>query len=202
MTQDLLRGLSRFRTDYFPSHEEQFRRLVDDGQHPGTLFIGCCDSRVIPDVLTGAEPGDLFVLRNIGNLVPPADQEEGYNGVAAAIDYAVDILKVRDIVICGHSHCGAMRALYEPPEGASSHLVNWLELAAPARLEEPHSQEVQVRTERRSIVLQLERLMDYPNVKRRLKEGSLSLHGWHYVIEEGQVYILDGERGSFEPYEG
>ena len=200
MTRELLAGLDRFREEYFPRNRDQYRRLVEEGQHPHTLFIGCADSRVVPDLITDAPPGALFVVRNVGNLVPPAEKEGGPHGVSAAIEYAVDVLKVRDIVVCGHSHCGAVEALYRPPAGASDNLKGWLELAGSARLDEEPTPEVLGRTEQRSIVLQLDRLMEFPNVREGVEAGRISLHGWHYVIEEGEIYVFDMKSESFVPH--
>lgn len=204
MTKELLRGLTRFRNEYFASHAADYRRLIDEGQHPRTLFIGCADSRVVPDLLTGAEPGDLFVVRNVGNLVPPAAEgSDHHHGVPAAIEFAVEILEVEEIIVCGHSHCGAMQALYEPPPAELTHLSRWLELAAEARLslDGPPTDDDLRRTERRSVVLQLDRLMQLPLVRRRVEAGELVLQGWHYVIEEGRVHIFDPESGEFVPHE-
>lgn len=120
MPDELLERLRRFHTDAFPQHRSHFRLLVDDGQHPMTLFIGCSDSRLVPYLLTGAGPGELFLVRNVGAFVPPHDQSQGFHGTAAAIEFAVLNLQVRRIVVCGHSHCGAIRALYGkvPARGA------------------------------------------------------------------------------------
>ena len=197
MTHELLRGLTHFKKDHFREFEDHYRELVAGGQKPGTLFIGCSDSRVVPSVITNSGPGDLFVVRNMGNIVPRFEVDEGHHGVSAAIDYGVDVLGVQDIVVCGHSHCGAIRALYEPPVGASDNLCRWLELAATAKLDEPASEEVLRRTEQRSVVVQLDRLMTFPNVRTRVESGELVLHGWHYMIEDGTMYILDVESEEF-----
>lgn len=200
MSHDLLKGLSRFSKEYFPEFQERYRSLVDEGQKPGTLFIGCSDSRVVPSVITDSGPGDLFVVRNVGNIVPSYEVDEGHHGVSAAIDFAVDVLHVKDIVVCGHSHCGAIRALYEPPGNASRNLSRWLELAGPAKVEGPMDDDLLRRTEQRSIVVQLDRLMDFPNVRAGVEAGEIALHGWHYLIEDGQVLILDVETGEFSPH--
>lgn len=201
MTHALLRGITRFRKDYFPEFSQRYRALVDEGQKPGTLFIGCSDSRVVPTVITDAGPGDLFVVRNVGNLVPRYEVDGGYHGVSAAIDYAVEVLRVRDIVVCGHSHCAAVRALYEPFARTSPNLERWLELAAPARLDEPVSEEMLRRTEQRSVVVQLDRLMDFPSVRAGVESGAIALHGWHYTIEDGRMLILDMDAGAFAPHD-
>ena len=136
MPENLIRGLRRFRSEAFPRYRERFRRLVEEGQRPGTLFIGCSDSRVVPDLLTDASPGDLFVARNVGALVPPFDPAAGGHETAAAVEYAVRVLEVADVVVCGHSHCGAVRALYEPPPVPVPNVERWLELARAARVED------------------------------------------------------------------
>ncbi len=115
--------LRRFHSDTFPGVQEQFQNLVRDGQHPTILFIGCSDSRLVPYLLTGTGPGELFIVRNVGAFVPPYDGSAGYHGTSAAIEFAVLNLQVRDIVVCGHSHCGGIRALYEevPPQTPEPH---------------------------------------------------------------------------------
>jgi carbonic anhydrase len=199
MDDALLQRLRRFQTDYFPRHREQFKDLVDNGQHPTTLFIGCSDSRLVPYLLTGAGPGELFIVRNVGALVPPVEGLHGLHGTAAAIEFAVLNLHVQHIVVCGHSHCGAMKALYEELPEEATNLNAWLDLAREAALPVQVSPEALRRTEQRAVVLQLERLMGYPMVRRRVEAGQLFLHGWHYVIEDGEVHVFDVERGRFVP---
>lgn len=200
MPDELLLRLQRFQTEAFPLQRSHFRHLVDDGQHPMTLFIGCSDSRLVPYLLTGAGPGELFLVRNVGAFVPPYDQSQGFHGTAAAIEFAVLHLAVQRIVVCGHSHCGAIRALYGDPPAEAQHLRQWLALGREAILPvaEPGPDALR-RTEQRAVVLQLERLMDYPMVRARVEAGSLALHGWHYVIEDGEVHVFDVARGGFVP---
>ncbi len=195
----LLQRLKQFHSDYFPLHQQRFQDLVADGQHPKTLFIGCSDSRVVPYLLTGAGPGELFIVRNVGALVPPYDGSHGLHGTTAAIEFAVLQLKVRSIVVCGHSHCGAIRAAYEGVPDEARNLKSWLTLADAALLPVLPSDEALLRTEQRSVVLQLERLMDYPMVRRAVEAGDLTLHGWHYVIEDGDVHVFDAQRAAFIP---
>jgi len=199
-SDDLLERLRRFHDDAFPTQRSLFRHLVDEGQHPTTLFIGCSDSRLVPYLLTGAGPGELFLVRNVGAFVPPHDQSQGFHGTAAAIEFAVLNLDVRRIVVCGHSHCGAIRALYGGVPAAAANLARWLELGREAALPvaKPGAEALR-RTEQRAIVLQLERLMDYPMVRERVEAQRLTLHGWHYVIEDGEVHVFDVRRGGFVP---
>ena len=202
MPRPLIEGLQRFRRDFFPRYRDHYEKLVAEGQRPNTLFLGCADSRVVPDLLTDTLPGELFVIRNVGALVPPFEEDVGYHGTSAGIEFATLVLGVKDIVVCGHSDCGVIRALYEAPRQDTPHIVKWLELARPAALEEPVSPGVLRRTEMRSIVLQLERLLTYPMVRERTEGGDLSLHGWYYVIEEGQVLGLDLDTGQFSAVSG
>ena len=194
---DILKRLRRFRTQYFPRFRKAFHQLVEKGQRPTVLFIGCSDSRVVPYLLMDSGPGELFIVRNVGNLVPPHDASLGFHGTGAAIEFGVLRLGVRHIVVCGHSHCGAIRALYDDASGDTPHMNHWLDLARGAVLPVTVSEDALRRTEQRSVVLQLERLMAYPMVAQRVEQGSLFLHGWHYSIEDGRVSTLDIESGSF-----
>ncbi len=199
MDDHLLERLRRFHNDFFPDYKDKFQNLVEQGQHPTILFVGCSDSRLVPYMLTGTGPGELFIVRNVGALVPPYNGLHGLHGTAAAIEYAVLNLHVSHIIVCGHSHCGAMKALYEEISPEAKNLQAWLDLAREAALPVQVSEEALRRTEQRSIVLQLERLMDYPMVRERVEKRQISLHGWHYVIEEGEVYVFDVKSGSFVP---
>lgn len=194
---ELLQRLRQFHADYFPLHQQRFQDLVAEGQHPKTLFIGCSDSRLVPHLLTGAGPGELFIVRNVGALVPPYDGSYGLHGTTAAIEFAVLQLQVESIIVCGHSHCGAIRAAYDGVPDEAKALKSWLALADEALLPVRPCAEALLRTEQRAIVLQLERLMDYPMVRRAVEAGRLTLHGWHYVIEEGDVHVFDARHGSF-----
>ena len=196
---ELLSRLRQFHSSYFPRHQQRFQDLVAQGQHPKTLFIGCSDSRLVPYLLTGAGPGELFIVRNVGAFVPPYDGSHGLHGTTAAIEFAVLNLEVERIVVCGHSHCGAIRAAYEGVPEEAVNLQAWLKLAADALLPVRACPEALRRTEQRAVVLQLERLMAYPMVKRRVEGGKLTLHGWHYVIEDGEIHVFDAQQGDFLP---
>lgn len=196
---ELLQRLQRFHSDYFPLHQQRFQDLVTQGQHPKTLFIGCSDSRLVPYLLTGAGPGELFIVRNVGAFVPPYDGSYGLHGTTAAIEYAVLTLHVERIIVCGHSHCGAIRAAYDGAPEEARALKAWLKLAQDALLPVQPGPEALARTEQRCVVLQLERLMDYPMVRREVEAGRLTLHGWHYVIEDGEIHVFDAQRAGFLP---
>lgn len=199
MPQQLVEGLRRFRRESFLVFREHYQRLVSEGQQPSTLFLGCADSRLVPDLLTSTLPGDLFVIRNVGNLVPPFQPDEGFHGTSAGIEFATLVLGVKDIVICGHSHCGAIRALFTPLDVKAPNMTRWLELARPAVVDLEMTEENLRQTEMRSLVLQLERLMTFPAVRERVDRGDLCLHAWYYVIEDGQVLGLDADSGEFAP---
>lgn len=176
----------------------EYRKLAE-GQYPEALFITCSDSRVIPALITGARPGEIFELRNAGNIVPPYGQP-GASGEAATIEYALEVLGVQDIVVCGHSHCGAMGALKSGDDLSALPGVDaWLDLARPrlasliggSPADPSLSDVVQL-----NIVNQLAALRSYPAAKQRLDSGRLRLHGWYYEVDTGQVHELD-EDGLF-----
>jgi carbonic anhydrase len=197
MPDHLIEGLRRFRRDVFPRYRDRYAELVRSGQRPSTLFIGCADSRVVPELFTGAEPGELFHVRNMGAFVPPFESDHGYHGTSAAIEFGALVLRVDSVVVCGHTHCGAIRALYDPPSARTPHIDRWLELAREACVAGHVDEAMLRRTEQRSIALQLQRLLTYPVLHERVESGTISLHGWHYIIEEGTIDILDVERGEF-----
>ncbi|MBE1162565.1 carbonic anhydrase [Dyella acidiphila] len=197
----LIDGFEHFRQQVFPLQRELFKKLAS-GQSPGTMFITCADSRVMPELMFNAQPGELFVYRNIGNIVPPYAQH--VSGVVAAIEYAVRVLQVRHIVICGHSDCGAMKALRKPELVRSMPSVAaWLKHADVARyvVEQNHAelsdeQCLQCLT-RENVVGQLEHLRTLPVVAAALASGSLSIHGWVYDIALAELQAFDAQRGRF-----
>ncbi len=207
--QRMIEHYKEFKRYHFKEHEELFIELAKKGQSPKTLFIGCSDSRVVPSLITGAKPGDLFVFRNIGNFVPPFKPDKEFHATAAAIEYAVSVLEVQDIIVCGHSHCGACESLYKdiPDRIELIHTKKWLELGSKAKemaIEEVGTEDKELllrTTERLSILVQLENLLTYPEVKRRVEDGRLFLHGWYFVIESGQIEYFDEEQGDFIPIE-
>jgi carbonic anhydrase len=197
----LIQGIIEFRETRRQHLAPTFERLAL-GQKPDALFIACSDSRVAANVFASTDPGDLFVLRNVGNLVPPFGHPGG-TGTAAGVDYAVEVLKVRNIIVCGHSDCGAMQALCAPPgslpDGA---LKQWLGMGAPA---EARALEVN-EASRRNTLAQLEHLRDYPSVARAMREDKLGLHAlwfdihsmdvFYFEPEPGQWTVLDAEEGK------
>lgn len=201
------KGHEAFQKVKFNQSKERFKKLVSEGQSPKALFIGCSDSRVMPAMITGSKPGDLFIVRNIGNFVAPYNPDANYHATASAIEYAVSILEVSDIIVCGHSHCGAIEALYKDIEETSEniHTIKWLDLGKEAKkvamlAYKNDSKEIMLRyTEKISVVYQLDNLLTYPGVKRRVEEGTLFLHGWHYHMENGEIEYYDDDNYEFKP---
>lgn len=200
----LIDGVLRFQREVQPNNEALFHQLAL-GQSPIAMFIGCADSRVVPEVLTDQDPGSLFVVRNAGNIVPPATTVPG--GVTASIEYAVSVLGVPDIVICGHSSCGAMTAILrgqEQLEGLPA-VARWLHYADSARDTIFHryndlSEEEKLNALiRENVITQLDHLVSHAPVARALARKQLRLHGWVYDIGSGQVHTYDASNQQFVP---
>jgi carbonic anhydrase len=191
----ILRGVSRFQRNVYPQHRELFQKLAE-GQRPSALFITCADSRIDPCLLTQTKPGELFICRVIGNIVPVYPDAVG--GVSATIEYAVGALGVPDVIVCGHTDCGVMKGVLDPESVAAFPAVSaWLKHALVAR-DGGTDQDLIALTER-NVLEQLKNLGSHPSVARRLDEGSLSLHGWVYYIAEGAVASYDPDEGRFVP---
>ncbi|NBV20825.1 MAG: carbonic anhydrase [Proteobacteria bacterium] len=206
--QRLIDGVHRFRSDEFGAYRALFQRLSREGQNPHTLFITCSDSRVLAELITQSQPGDLFVVKNVGNIVPPANVTGETNSTAAAIEFAVSTLNVSDIVVCGHSQCGAMHALLEgiPNRAAMPHLEAWLHVAAPVRdvihLGYQHLTDRQARANaaaEENVLFAIENLKAYPAVQARLSDGSLHLHGWFFNIATAELFAFNPESKQFDP---
>jgi len=204
--KSFIEGNEKFRKKKFKKYEEKFIDLVNKGQKPKVLFIGCSDSRVLPHLITDTGPGDLFIVRNIGNFVPPFKPDEDYHATAAAIEYAVSVLKVSDIIVCGHSHCGAIAALYDKPEGIEMiHVRKWLELGNEAKNYVEYKDETQnftsaerlQMTEKVSVMFQLSNLLTYPKIKEQVDEGKINLRAWYYKIESGDIEYYNEEQKDF-----
>lgn len=205
---ELIKGNKKFREASFPKFEDDMQQLVKHGQNPEILFIGCSDSRVTPDLMLDSKPGDMFILRNVGNFVPPYNPDDDYHGSSAAIEYAVCVLGVKDIIVCGHSHCGACQSLYQDFSNNPDfiNIKKWLDLGKRAKeytllaIEDKNNKELIYRTtEKISIVHQLENLLTFPYIEEKVKKGELQIHGWYYRIEDGKIEYYDGEECSFKP---
>jgi carbonic anhydrase len=202
--EKLIKGIHRFQSDVFAQNIEFYQKLAD-GQNPQALFITCSDSRVVPDLICQTDPGELFVLRNAGNIIPP--HMPGIpTGEAATIEYAIKGLGIRDIVVCGHTRCGAMQAVSTPEITAGMPRVRqWLEHAQ-AGVEivctcyhhlPPESRAKVLIQE--NVLVQLEHLRTHPAVAAALAAGELKLHGWVYKMETGEVFAYDASAGQFVP---
>jgi len=204
--QEYAEGNKLFRT-YFKKNKESLLNLVTHGQSPKALFIGCSDSRVIPDLMVQSNPGDLFVIRNVGNFVPPYKPDEDFHSTASGIEYAVSVLKVQEIIICGHTHCGACKSLYETIEDPSLvHTKKWLELGESAKtsailslgINAPQEELLRL-TEKLSVIKQIENILTYPVVKKRFEDGTLYIHGWYYDIATGKIEYYNADTYEFLP---
>ncbi|HSW64125.1 MAG TPA: carbonic anhydrase [Dissulfurispiraceae bacterium] len=203
--EKLYKGIHHFSQGFFRDQKEFFQR-ISESQSPEVLFITCSDSRVDPNLVTQCRPGELFIVRNVGNIIPPHDAIRDKNSIAAALEFAVLVLKVKDIVVCGHSNCGAVRAIFSDPKQLEhcTHLLNWLSLAEPLRdimrkYYDTTSHEAFVRiAEGENVLLQIENLETYPFISDALRAGTLRLHGWYYDIGSGQVRSYNPGTESFD----
>ncbi|WP_312282149.1 carbonic anhydrase [Pseudescherichia sp.] len=198
--KEIIEGFLKFQKNVFPERVKLFKSLANQ-QNPRALFISCSDSRLVPELVTQREPGDLFVIRNAGNIVPSYGPEPG--GVSASVEYAVAALQVNDIVICGHSDCGAMTAVatckcLDHMPAVSS----WLRYADSARVvnearQHPDPSAKVAAMVRENVIAQLANIQTHPSVRLALEEGRVTLHGWVYDIESGRIDAFDGRVGTF-----
>lgn len=199
--QKIAAGVKRFREEVYPTQRELFEKLAHE-QTPRAMFITCADSRILPELITQSSPGDLFVTRNVGNVVPPYGQMMG--GVSTAIEFAVSALGVHHVIICGHSDCGAMKAVLNPVQLERLPTVKaWLRHSEVARIvmEEncscsSHDEKLSALTEE-NVLAQLDHLRTHPSVAARLARGDLFIHGWVYDIQTGEIRAYDAEAGEF-----
>jgi carbonic anhydrase len=201
--QKLVQGIHHFQANIFASRRETFERLAH-GQHPQALFITCSDSRINPNLITQTEPGELFILRNAGNIIPPYGAANG--GEGATIEFAVAGLGIEDIIVCGHSLCGAMNGLLQPEAiQEMPALCSWLGHAEATRqiMREKYrnveGKALLTATVEENVLVQLENLRTHPAVAAKLTSGKLKLHGWVYKLETGEVFAYDPVRVEFLP---
>lgn len=201
----LIIGFKQFREKFFVGENSTYSRLSNSGQVPKTLIIGCCDSRVDPAIMSSAGPGELFVVRNVANLVPPYDADGGRHGVSAAIEFAVVNLKVENVIILGHRQCGGIRALLFPEESKAGGFVQeWVKVAEPARaraisdvgLDDPQALWKQCELE--SIKTSIENLKKFPFVAEALQTRDLNIMGIYFDIEKGELLELNDKTTQFE----
>lgn len=201
--QSLFEGVKEFNSNDFLEHKDLFEK-IGRNQDPHTLFIGCSDSRVVPNLITNTLPGELFVIRNIANIVPIYRESEEFLATTSAIEYAIKILNVSTILICGHSNCGGCSALFMDTNAGNDipHTRKWLELAKGVkdkmiklRIQDPAVREWM--TEQLNIVEQMNHLLSYPYIAEKYEKGELDILGWYYIIETGEVFNYEKENKRF-----
>ena len=201
MKQKLVKGIHSFQRGFFASHRELFQQLATAGQQPETLFITCSDSRVDPNLITNSAPGELFIVRNVGNVVPNMDLP---GGTAAAIQYAVEVLNVENIIVCGHTQCGALKAILDPESVAHLDYVSrWVKSTVDVKKLIDEKYEHVTGEERlnaaiqENVLAQIEHLRQYPFVANRMDAGKLQVSGWVFDVGRGEVYDYDPDIGEF-----
>jgi carbonic anhydrase len=204
LPQRLIDGYTAFRSGRLRTEQDRYRELAESGQSPEVMVVGCCDSRVSPEVIFDARPGELFVVRNVANLVPPYAPDGAYHGVSAALEFAVAALKVKHIVVLGHAHCGGVRAFAEDaaPLSPGDFIGKWMSLIAPAaekvgpRVSPPHADYLE-RLEQASIANSLANLLTFPRLRNLVDCGLVTLHGVYFGVATGQLSVLDPASGKF-----
>jgi carbonic anhydrase len=204
--QRLIDGYAAFAAGRLQAEQYRYRDLAERGQTPEIMVIGCCDSRVSPEVIFDAGPGELFVVRNVANLVPPFETGGTYHGVSAALEFGVGVLKIKHIVILGHAHCGGVRAYAEDaaPISPGDFIGRWMSLMEPAaakvgaRGDLPRAEYLE-RMEKASIVNTLDNLMTFPRLRKLIERGSVTLHGAYFGVAAGELSVLDRTTGEFRP---
>ncbi len=206
----LKRGHQKFRNTEFKQHSKLFERLSRRGQSPKALIISCCDSRVDPVLITNADPGDLFVVRNVANLVPPYQPDANYHGTSAALEFAVTGLRIEHIIVLGHARCGGIAALLQglvQPDAGGEFIAKWMSIAKSVRekvIRESPERPVEARQralEQASILNSLGNLLTFPFVHERVASGRLELQGWYFDIATGELTAYDSGRKAFVPFD-
>ncbi len=193
----LIEGFRSFRETYFDKQPEFYRDLVEKGQKPDVMVIACSDSRVNPSIIAKAKPGELFIVRNVANLVPPHEPDGHYHGTSAALEFAVRDLKVNHIVVLGHTHCGGIQCLCDGHVGGESRefISTWVSIADKARDDSLSGKEQYRHVEKEAVKVSLDNLMTFPWVRERVQDGSLELHGWMFDLEIGELLAYDADGG-------
>ncbi len=200
----LIRGLREFQSNYFVSNQDLFEQL-GEGQTPAVLFITCSDSRIVPSIMVNADPGDLFVIRNAGNIIPPFGAANG--GEGAAIEYAIHALNITQIIICGHNHCGAMKGLLKlnALQEDMPLVYDWLKHTDATRrlLKENYGdykgEELLDIAIAENVITQMDNIKTHPVVRSRMHQGTLNIYGWIYEIETGEILAYNPETNAFAP---
>jgi len=208
--EDLVSGFRRFQQRYFGDQRELYERLARGGQSPRIMVIGCCDSRVDPALITDCDPGDMFVVRNVANLVPPYETGGGYHGTSAALEFAVRGIGVEHVIVLGHARCGGIRALMGESriKGGAEFIAPWMSIAdearqrvQQARLGAPFDEQARA-CELEALRVSLANLASFPFVREAMAAGRLGIHGWYFDIENGELLRYTPARERFEPVVG
>lgn len=201
----LIEGFARFRERHFAKDDALFRELVEQGQTPRTLVLACCDARVDPALVLDCAPGDLFVIRNVANLVPPAENQGHYHGTSAALEFGVRKLNVEHIIVLGHAHCGGIHALLEGSmQKEDAFISEWMGIADAAREQvnreypDADSAARNRACEQQAILVSLDNLLTFPWIRERVDQGTLALHGWYFDIEHGELLGYNAAASRFE----
>jgi carbonic anhydrase len=204
--KQLIDGYRTFATQRLPTEQSRYRELSERGQSPETMLIGCSDSRVSPEVIFDAGPGELFVVRNVANLVPVYQPDSGTHGVSAALEYAINVLKVKHIVVLGHAQCGGIRAFVDKiqPLSPGDFIGKWMQMfVKPGEVVEQREhesmQDFVVRIEKAAVFRSLENLMTFPFVRERVESGETQLHGAYFGVAKGSLFVLDKVAKEFLP---
>ena len=214
--EPFLEAIHNFKTRFYKNQPDLMHGLIHNGQNPKALVIACCDSRVDPALLVDAAPGDLFVVRNVANLVPPYSVSTVPDGIGTAIEYAIRDLQVNHVIVMGHAHCGGIKALLNMASGEKLHrdfISNWVSIAeeacllhaktsandTKAKLSLDQLKEYSYLVERNAVKGSLNNLMSYPWIKSAVEESKLELHGWWFDLESGDLWVIDQKNGNFMP---
>jgi carbonic anhydrase len=204
--EQLVEGFRRFREQHFTENDALYRQLITEGQAPRILMVACCDSRVDPALVLDCAPGDLFVIRNVANLVPPAEnRDSGRHGTSAALEFGVRSLQVEHIIVLGHAQCGGIRSLFSDAAAETDSYVHaWMRAAKEVHaavlrdMPDASLREQMMACEQRAILVSLDNLMTFPWVRERVEAGMLQLHGWYFDIEQGMLMRYSPASGAFE----
>lgn len=203
MPKQLIAGYHRFRKGYFLQHKKELTMLAK-GQSPNIAVIGCCDSRVDPAIIFDAHPGDLFVIRNVANLVPAYNNSGQAKGTSSALEFAITGLEVSHIVVLGHAQCGGIASLMnrKTKNNTSSFLDQWMDIAEPVKQnilsQKPQPEDKYAECEKATIVQSLNNLLTFPWIKKAVQEGTLELHGWYYDLNKGTILCFDKDSQTFK----
>jgi carbonic anhydrase len=202
--QRLIDGYKTFASQRLPTEQSRYRELSEHGQSPEVMVIGCCDSRVSPEVIFDVGPGELFVMRNIANLVPVYQPDENAHGVSAALEFAVNVLRVKHVVVLGHAQCGGIRAFIDKiaPLSPGDFIGRWMSMfVKPGEKVEQRDHETMadfiVRIEKAAVFRSLENLLTFPFVQTQVARGELNLHGAYFGVAEGSLFVLDQQAKEF-----